>query len=107
MREAIRSQEGLEAVAYREEEAGLSGMLLLIIYKDSSAPLMEYWINEGVDVIWANEEKDTKPEQCIVRAPFDTSLDKNKVGEQNYLLFYHRYLRILNMHCSSIMKKWQ
>jgi len=81
VRDAIKSQESLEAVAYRKEEAGLAGMLLLIIYKDSSAPLMEYWINEGVDVIWANEEKDTKPEQCIVRAPFNTSLDKDKVGD--------------------------
>ena len=84
-----------EAIAEKHDYAGLSGMLLLIVYeKDEQGinePLIKYWINEGAEVMRGENTATSTGSTglpfdiCIANASFDGATNLTKVGDARLL----------------------
>ncbi|MEA1894625.1 MAG: CARDB domain-containing protein [Euryarchaeota archaeon] len=63
-----------------EYKSSIQGMSLLILYEDESA-LTKYWINEGCDILYSNENSNGyTSEECTVGALFEGEIDATMVN---------------------------
>ncbi|WP_226990811.1 DUF3344 domain-containing protein [Methanosarcina acetivorans] len=58
------------------------GIALLVVYEDSSGEEIEYWINEGCDMVSTmSTSGGLTPEEATVEIPFEGSIDLSNVDE--------------------------
>ncbi|AKB79427.1 cell surface protein [Methanosarcina horonobensis HB-1 = JCM 15518] len=58
------------------------GIALLVVYEDSSGEEIEYWINEGCDMVSTmSTSGGLTPEEATVEIPFEGSIDLSSVDE--------------------------
>jgi hypothetical protein len=57
----------------------MQGMLLIVIYAESSEPKRTIWINEECDLLSAKSSYCTTPEEATAYAPFDGTIDLAKI----------------------------
>ena len=80
-----------EAIAEKHDYAGLSGMLLLIVYEDEREPLIKYWINEGAEVMRAENGATSTGstglpfDRCIANASFEGVTNLTRVSDARLL----------------------
>jgi len=68
----------LKNSAYDERTLCLQGIGLLIIYEYQDSPVIEYWVNEGCDMIYA--EYGITPEMATTTTYFKGDVDAEKVN---------------------------
>jgi len=59
------------------DKVSIQGIGLLVVYNDSKSPEIEYWINEGYDLLYASNG--VTPEDATTSALFEGSIDKGNV----------------------------
>ncbi|MEA1894632.1 MAG: DUF3344 domain-containing protein, partial [Euryarchaeota archaeon] len=63
------------------------GANLLVIYQDSKEPEIEYWINEGCDIIYSFDDDDITPEDATTKIPFQGVIDLAEVEQGTLITF--------------------
>ena len=65
----------------------LYGTNLLVVYEDSKEPEIEYWINEGCDIIYSFDDDDITPEDATTKISFPGVIDLAKVRQGTLITF--------------------
>ena len=60
--------------------AAVDGMILQVVYSDSSEPLRKIWINEGFDLLMADITKGTDTNETIAYAPFTGTVEPSNIS---------------------------
>jgi len=63
----------------------MQGMLLTVIYADSSEPERTIWINEECDLLYAKSSYCTTPEEATAYAPFAGTIDLAKLANADLI----------------------
>ncbi|NOQ33292.1 MAG: DUF3344 domain-containing protein [Methanosarcinales archaeon] len=63
------------------------GANLLVVYEDSKEPEIEYWINEGCDIIYSFDDDDITPEDATTKISFPGVIDLAKVRQGTLITF--------------------
>lgn len=62
-----------------ENTTSIQGIGLLVVYNDSKSSEIEYWINEGYDILFATAKYNTTPDNATTSSLFEGSIDKDNV----------------------------
>ena len=65
----------------------VSGLSLLVVYEDPKEPEIEYWINEGCDILYSFDEDDITPEDATTRIAFPGVIDLAEVKRATLTTF--------------------
>jgi hypothetical protein len=65
----------------------ISGVNLLAVYEDMKEPEIEYWINEGCDIIYSYNEDEITPEDATTRITFQGVIDLAEVRRATLTTF--------------------
>ena len=63
------------------------GANLLVVYEDLKEPEIEYWINEGCDLIYSFDDDDITPEDATTKISFPGVIDLAKVRQGTLITF--------------------
>ncbi|MCK4811015.1 MAG: DUF3344 domain-containing protein [Methanosarcinales archaeon] len=63
------------------------GINLLVVYEDLKKPELEYWINEGCDIIYSFDEDDITPEDATTNISFSGVIDLAEVRRATLITF--------------------
>ena len=65
----------------------ISGLNLLVVYEDPKEPEIEYWINEGCDIIYSYDADEITPEDATTRIMFPGVIDLAEVRRATLTTF--------------------
>ena len=63
------------------------GLNLLVVYEDLKEPEIEYWINEGCDIIYSFDDDDIAPEDATTNIYFSGVIDLAEVRRATLITF--------------------
>ncbi|MEA1864216.1 MAG: DUF3344 domain-containing protein [Euryarchaeota archaeon] len=63
------------------------GANLLVVYEDLKEPEIEYWINEGCDIIYSFDDDDITPEDATTKMSFSGVIDLAEVRQGTLITF--------------------
>ncbi|MCK4652498.1 MAG: DUF3344 domain-containing protein, partial [Methanosarcinales archaeon] len=63
------------------------GANLLVVYEDLKEPEIEYWINEGCDIIYSFDDDDITPEDATTKISFPGVIDLAEVRQGTLITF--------------------
>jgi hypothetical protein len=63
------------------------GANLLVVYEDSKEPEIEYWINEGCDIIYSFDDDDITPEDATTKISFPGVINLAEVRQGTLITF--------------------